>query len=68
MHGNQYIFGGGGQKNRGKHKKRAEGLECSSSFILPYAAHVHIHTSLPLQACTQSQVLYGDTMHAQQER
>lgn len=57
MHGNQYIFGGGGQKNRGKHKKRAEGLECSSSFILPYAAHVHRHTSLPLQARTQSQVL-----------
>jgi len=33
MHGNQYIFGSGGEKNWEKHRKRTEALVCSSSFI-----------------------------------
>ncbi len=76
MHRNQYIFGSGGEKNWEKHRKRAEALECSSSFItviysLSFAsllhtrAHTHTHSLpyLPMHAHTRT-----DThMHAQQE-
>lgn len=62
MHGNQYIFGSGGEKNWEKHRKRAEALECSSSFItviyslslssLCYTcAHTHFFTYARAYTC-----------------
>lgn len=74
MHGNQYIFGSGGEKNWEKHRKRVEALECSSSFITviyslslsSLCTHVHIHT----HTCARTRT-HTDThicMHSKGER
>lgn len=81
MHGNQYIFGRRERKNEKKHRKRAQALQCSSSFItLIYSLSLcslccgRAHTSLPVHAQTHTPVhthtgSVPDThKHAQQER